>query len=61
MRRIVAFWLEEDGQDLIEYSLLIMFIAVACAALMGGGQNGVNGIWQVNKDHLNSAAQAAAG
>ncbi|MGD0497733.1 MAG: Flp family type IVb pilin [Bryobacteraceae bacterium] len=61
MRRVVAFWLEEDGQDLIEYSLLIVFIAMACLALLGGGHNAVNGIWQVNTNHLNSAAQVAAG
>ena len=61
MRRLVAFWLEEDGQDLIEYSLLIVFIAIACLALLGGGQGAVSGIWQVNKDNLKSAAQAVSG
>ena len=29
---LYQFWREEDGQDLIEYSLLITFIAIACAA-----------------------------
>jgi Flp pilus assembly pilin Flp len=55
------FWQEDDGQDLIEYSLLIVFIAIACLSLMGGGQSAVDGIWKVNTDHLNSAAQVAAG
>ena len=34
------------GQDLIEYSLLITFIAIACAALVGSGRPAVNAIWQ---------------
>ena len=29
------FWLEEEGQDLIEYSLLITFIAIACLGAGG--------------------------
>ena len=61
MRRIVAFWLDEDGQDLIEYSLLMVFIAIAALALLGGGQAAVKGIWQLNNEHLNSAAHAISG
>ena len=29
---LCSLWREEDGQDLIEYSLLITFIAIATAA-----------------------------
>ena len=36
---------EEDGQDLIEYSLLITFIAVATAAVVGSGASPIKGIW----------------
>ena len=36
---------DESGQDLIEYSLLITFIAIACAALIGSGRSAVNSIW----------------
>jgi Flp pilus assembly pilin Flp len=39
------FWLEDDGQDLIEYSLLITFIALATMWIMGSGQPIVNSIW----------------
>jgi Flp pilus assembly pilin Flp len=39
------FWQDESGQDLIEYSLLITFIAIACAALIGAGRPAVNNIW----------------
>jgi Flp pilus assembly pilin Flp len=54
-------WREEDGQDLIEYSLLITFIAIACAALVGSGRPAVNTIWQAGNNHLQQASNAAAG
>ena len=31
------FWLEEEGQDLIEYSVMITFIAVTCLAFVFSG------------------------
>jgi Flp pilus assembly pilin Flp len=30
-----AFWQEEDGQDLVEYSLLLAFIALAAVSILG--------------------------
>jgi Flp pilus assembly pilin Flp len=42
---IYQFWREEDGQDLIEYSLLITFIALATMWIMGSGRPAVNAIW----------------
>jgi Flp pilus assembly pilin Flp len=55
------FWREEDGQDLIEYSLLITFIAIACAALLGSGRPAVNAIWQTSNNQLLQANGMAAG
>jgi Flp pilus assembly pilin Flp len=55
------FWSEEDGQDLIEYSLLITFIAIACAAIIGSGRPAVNSIWQSSNNQLLQANGAAAG
>jgi Flp pilus assembly pilin Flp len=55
------FLREEDGQDLIEYSLLITFIAIACAALMGAGRPAVNAIWTSGNSHLSLANTAASG
>jgi Flp pilus assembly pilin Flp len=54
------FWREEEGQDLIEYSLLITFIAIACAALLGAGRPAVNSIWQTSNNQLLQANGAAA-
>lgn len=35
----------EDGQDLVEYSLLLAFIALAAVLLLSGVGRGVSGIW----------------
>jgi Flp pilus assembly pilin Flp len=54
------FWQEEDGQDLIEYSLLITFIAIACAAIVGAGRPAVNTVWQGTNNQLTQAGATAA-
>ena len=41
---IVRFVREEEGQDLIEYSLLAALIAVACIAAMQALAVDINGI-----------------
>ena len=38
-------WNDEQGQDLIEYTLLIGFVALASAALFIGAGGQVAGIW----------------
>lgn len=58
---LYGFWVEEDGQDLIEYSLLITFIAIACAALLGAGKPAVNMIWTTANSHLGAANTQAGG
>ena len=55
------FWWEEGGQDLIEYSLLITFIAIACAAIIGAGRPAVNNIWISSNNQLTKANIAAGG
>lgn len=58
-QRLYTFWLDEDGQDIIEYSLLITFIALATMWIMGSGQPAVNQIWQ-NANTITTNANAAA-
>jgi Flp pilus assembly pilin Flp len=53
------FWQEEEGQDLIEYSLLITFIAIACAAIIGAGRPAVNNIWIGTNNQLTQANTVA--
>ena len=55
------FWREEEGQDLIEYSLLITFIAIACAALVSSGRPAVNSIWRISNNQLILANGQAGG
>lgn len=58
---IRRFWSEEDGQDIIEYSLLITFIAIACMWFVGSGRNAVNGIWTASNSTVVNAQTAANG
>lgn len=59
MSQINQFWREEDGQDLVEYSLLITFIAIACLALVGSGRTAVNGIWVQANSQISNAGSFA--
>ena len=52
-----TFWNAENGQDLIEYTLLLAFVALASAALFIGSGNSIKGIWSV----ANSTLAVASG
>lgn len=54
------FWREESGQDLIEYTLLMAFIALASAAVFISAGGSVSAIWQTGSNQLANAATAAA-
>ena len=51
---------EGEGQDLVEYSLLMGFVALAAAAIFPTVANSVNVIWTVASNHLANAAKAAS-
>ena len=59
MRTLLNFWIDDNGQDLIEYTLLMAFVALASAALFLGAGNSIRGIWTATNAQL-SAANAAA-
>ena len=46
------FWTDEQGQDLIEYSLLMAFVALASAALFLGAGKSISGIWSTTNSQL---------
>ncbi|HLK18466.1 MAG TPA: hypothetical protein VKT81_05895 [Bryobacteraceae bacterium] len=46
---------DESGQDLIEYSLLIAFIALAGAAALIGMSANINSLWSVANSRLAAA------
>ena len=56
MTTLRTFWSEEGGQDLIEYTLLMAFVALASAALFIGAGGSVSTIWTNTKSQLDDAA-----
>ena len=46
---------EEKGQDLIEYTLLIAFLALASAGMFLGAGGSVSGIWTTSNSQLTAA------
>ena len=57
---LMNFLRDESGQDLIEYTLLLAFVALASAALFIGAGNSVSGIWSVTNSQLVSANTSAS-
>jgi Flp pilus assembly pilin Flp len=54
------FWKDEQGQDIIEYSLLMAFVALASAALFLGTGGSIKGIWTTMNSQLVAANNAAS-
>ena len=57
---ILRFVREEEGQDLVEYTLLLAFVCLASAALFINAGNSVGGIWKQANTLLQNANTAAA-
>ncbi len=53
------FWNDDQGQDLIEYTLLMAFVALASAALFIGAGKSVQGIWTATNSQLAAANSSA--
>jgi Flp pilus assembly pilin Flp len=58
MRVLHGFLRDEQGQDLIEHTMLVAFIALASVALFLGAGGDVNTIWQSGSTTLSTAATA---
>jgi Flp pilus assembly pilin Flp len=59
MHIIKNFLRDEQGQDLIEYTLLLAFVALASAALFISAGGSINTIWSTANSRLSNAASAA--
>jgi Flp pilus assembly pilin Flp len=57
---LVQFLREEEGQDLIEYTLLLAFVCLASAALFINAGTSINGIWSYANTSLKCAQSSAA-
>jgi len=51
-----CLWKEEQGQDLIEYTLMLAFVALASAALFSSAGSSINSIWSKTNSQLANAA-----
>lgn len=54
-----AFWQEEDGQDLVEYALLMAFIALAAVAVLTTIQTNITKLWNSVSNALADAVTVA--
>jgi Flp pilus assembly pilin Flp len=52
---LLALLSDETGQDLIEYSLLMAFVALSSAGLFLGAGGSVSGIWTTTNSQLTAA------
>jgi len=57
---IVRFVRDEQGQDLIEYTLLLAFVCLASAALFISAGQSLLGIWTTANGVLTNANKAAS-
>ncbi len=55
-----AFWNGEEGQDMVEYSLLLAFIALAAVGLLSGIKTTISGLWNNISSTLASTSTAAS-
>ena len=60
MNVLVNFLRDEQGQDLIEYTLLLAFVCLASAALFISAGGSVSGIWSSANTDLASANTSAS-
>jgi Flp pilus assembly pilin Flp len=60
MRTLRNFWNADQGQDLIEYTLLMAFVALASAALFIGAGGSIKGIWSSSNSQLEAANSSAS-
>lgn len=57
---MMRFLRDEQGQDLVEYTLLLAFVCLASAALFISAGSSIGGIWSTANSRLANAALAAS-
>jgi Flp pilus assembly pilin Flp len=55
-----AFWRNQSGQDMVEYSLLLAFVCLASAAFFIGVGRNVSGIFSFSNSSMQQAYCAAS-
>ena len=59
MPLVHRFWESEQGQDLVEYSLLLAFVALVGAAMYIGMGQSTRTIWTIVNSRLAAANQSS--
>ncbi|MDP3001372.1 MAG: Flp family type IVb pilin [Bryobacterales bacterium] len=59
MNWIMKLWRDEQGQDLVEYTLLLAFVALVSAGLLTTIGQSVSGIWTSADTTVKAASTAA--
>ncbi|MDX2178548.1 MAG: Flp family type IVb pilin [Bryobacteraceae bacterium] len=54
--RLLSFWLDRRGQDLIEYALLAALVAMAAGAIMPGAAASISTIHSKIAEHASRVA-----
>lgn len=54
------FLQDEQGQDLVEYSLLLAFVALVGISILQSVQTSISGIWKTVSGTMSTAATNAA-
>jgi len=60
MSLLTSFWKDDQGQDLIEYTLLMAFVALCSAVLFIGAGGSIQGIWSTTNSQLVAANASAS-
>jgi Flp pilus assembly pilin Flp len=59
MKLVTCFWQEEVGQDMVEYALLLGFVALAAVTIYQGVAGQVKGLWTTTNTVIANANTAA--
>ena len=57
---LLKLWRQEDGQDLIEYTLLITFVVIVTAGVFGIGSSSIQGIVGTSTSQIDAGNAVAA-
>ena len=60
-RSLLNLWQRDDGQDVIEYTLLIAFVVIVTAGVFGIGSDSIQGIVGASTSQLQAGNDLAHG
>ena len=58
--RLAEFWQDDEGQHLVEYAILLSWVALASIALFSSGGKSVKGVWSTANNQLVQANMGAS-